>query len=95
MESELAVGVALLLFVVALSISRETLQLLLYLLLGAVAGIGSAGVGLGIVLLGLATTREPLRRARLFNKAMMPVYLAIKAALWAPRLWESAVGRFR
>jgi energy-converting hydrogenase Eha subunit A len=82
MESELAVGVAALLFVGALSIKRSTLKWLVFILLGVAAAVASTGIGFALTMIGLAVTRDRNSRETFMNRAMLPTFLACKVLLF-------------
>lgn len=91
LESELAVGVAALLLIVALSMKRSTLYLLIFILLGVAAAVASTGIGFVLTMIGLVLTRgDRNSRERYMNRAMLPTLLAVKALLF---LLKRAVGR--
>ena len=64
-ESELAVGIAMLLFIGAFSLSWRTMESIFFFILGLAAAVGSTLLGLVFMMLGLGLTRNAARRALL------------------------------
>ena len=82
MESELAVGVAALVFIGALSIKRSTLKWLCFVLLGVAAAVASTGIGFALTMIGLALTRDRNSRQTYVNRSMLPTFLVCKLLLF-------------
>ena len=84
-ESELAVGIAMLLFIGAFSLSWRTMESIFFFILGLAAAVGSTLLGLVFMMLGLGLTRNAARRELYFNKVMLPTFCVVKFLLFCSK----------